>query len=228
MPNVDISPSQRPFLRDERPVTDLCILMDVTGSMVKWLDEAKKRVREIFREVKQVLDANTTLRLAFVAYTDVPEPGYPIHYPDPESVPDECKPQVCDFSSDVVQAEEAISRVLASGGEDYAEDVLGGLAAVCKLSWSGSRKILIHFLDAPPHGKEHHDEKYEDAYYEDVPDIRWLVSKLGNNRVSQVMVRCGGESEIRKTQKFADVCESVYAEVRRDLKDYPGKLPKFI
>jgi hypothetical protein len=62
---------------------DLCIVMDVTGSIRLWLEEAKHRIglllEEILRTVKCI---KGTPRFAFVAYKYLPE-----------------HPAVCDFET---------------------------------------------------------------------------------------------------------------------------------
>lgn len=52
-----------------------------------------------------------------------------------------------------------VGRLVACGGKDIAEDVLGGLEAVAQLGWGppSSRKVVVHFADAPCHGSKFHD-----------------------------------------------------------------------
>jgi hypothetical protein len=55
---------------------DLCIVMDVTGSMRPWLEEAKHRIgslaEEIPKTVKSIKGKDVALRFAFVAYNCLP------------------------------------------------------------------------------------------------------------------------------------------------------------
>jgi hypothetical protein len=56
---------------------DLCVLMDTTGSMHPWLEEAKRRVVSLLIEipdaVKRAYGKDVVLRLAFVDYKDLPD-----------------------------------------------------------------------------------------------------------------------------------------------------------
>jgi len=50
-------------------------------------------------------------------------------------------------------------RLVATGGMDIAEDVVGGLEAAVKLSWwtqNANKKVIVHFADAPCHGAQYH------------------------------------------------------------------------
>lgn len=48
-------------------------------------------------------------------------------------------------------------RLVATGGMDIAEDVVGGLEAAVKLSWTkhANKKVIVHFADAPCHGAQY-------------------------------------------------------------------------
>lgn len=48
---------------------------------------------------------------------------------------------------------ERIALVTAKGGDDVAEDVIGGLAKIPNLDWQGKARVMIHIADAPPHGQ---------------------------------------------------------------------------
>lgn len=51
-----------------------------------------------------------------------------------------------------------MGKVTAQGGEDAAEDAIGGLALIpVALSWQSHTKLVIHVADAPPHGQRFHD-----------------------------------------------------------------------
>ena len=50
-----------------------------------------------------------------------------------------------------------ISKVNATGGGDWPEDVTGGLRACLDQDWSiVSKKQVFHIFDAPCHGKKYH------------------------------------------------------------------------
>jgi hypothetical protein len=103
---------------------DLCIVIDVTGSIRLWLEEAKHRIgllvdEEILRAVKSIKGKDVALRFAFVAYKDLPE-----------------HPAVCEFETDISRIKEKIFAINAGGGGDIPEDVHGALEAVRMLAWA--------------------------------------------------------------------------------------------
>jgi hypothetical protein len=118
----------------------------------------------------------------------------------------------------------------ASGGGDIAEDVADALEKAASLQWASDFRLLIHFLDAPPHGSAYHDldERY-DARLDDNTDIARIVCSMASNRIDYVMVRCGGGEEQRYTEKFARFCKDAYDSARRSMeaKHVLGHLPRF-
>jgi len=57
-----------------------------------------------------------------------------------------------------------LTGVKPAGGGDAPEDINGGLREVLKLEWANPTKCLIHFADAPCHGKRFHT--FHDEYPE--------------------------------------------------------------
>src|ERR1044071_7398292 len=53
--------------------------------------------------------------------------------------------------------------VPAGGGGDTPEDVLGGLnAAITRMNWRGTTRVIFHVGDCPPHGRLFHNA--DDTY----------------------------------------------------------------
>ena len=92
-------------------------------------------------------------QVAFIGYKDFDEPGHLLS---------------CPFGS-MADVRSLLASLEASGGGDIAEDVGGGLQLADGLAWSAPLKVLVHFLDAPPHGEEHHELDKEEAFCDD-PD----------------------------------------------------------
>eukprot|EP01031_Cornospumella_fuschlensis_P026542 gene26542-32078_t len=123
----------------------ICFLMDITGSM----DPEKNAVME---KIVDIVDASllafpqVALQMAFVGYRDV-----------------DCSAaqriEVLQFTADTEAFYEGLLKVTCHGGDDEAEDVLGGMeAALTQLNWSGARiKIVFHIGDSPHHGSIFHD-----------------------------------------------------------------------
>ncbi|KAK4183532.1 hypothetical protein QBC35DRAFT_518169 [Podospora australis] len=122
--------------------TDLLFLMDATGSMQPWIDAAKQQVKAIVHDIKSTFFNETDLRVAIVAYRD--------H----RDVP---KIQDIDFESDFDIVIKFLDAVRAGGGDDGAEDVLGGLQHAIGLSWKHKTKCIVHIADAPAHDNNLND-----------------------------------------------------------------------
>jgi hypothetical protein len=46
---------------------------------------------------------------------------------------------------------------VCDGGFDAAEDVIGGLDQILKLTWTAKTRLVVFIADAPGHGIEFHD-----------------------------------------------------------------------
>jgi hypothetical protein len=197
---------------------DLCIVMDTTGSMRPWLEEVKCRigtlVDDILKKIKEIKGKDVALRVAFVGYTDHPE-----------------RPVTLAFTSDFAQLGHSLRQIRARGGGDIPEDVYGALEAARGLNWSqAGHKILVHVLDAPPHGSSFHDLSPEkDRYFHVDTALLETIRSLAADNIYYVMLRCGSEEDINRTSKFASLCDLKYSEEANRLREMgaAGKLPFF-
>ncbi|CAD8065028.1 unnamed protein product [Paramecium sonneborni] len=133
----------------ERNMLDVLFIMDCTGSMQKWIDQAKESISSIIDNFNQAVQS-TQIRIAFVGYRDFSD-SKPIEYHD--------------FTTDIELITQFISTLKATGGGDEAEDVAGGIEQALKLNFSKHHlSILCTFLisDAPTHGKQYHDIQGDD------------------------------------------------------------------
>ncbi|RUP44948.1 hypothetical protein BC936DRAFT_148817 [Jimgerdemannia flammicorona] len=125
--------------RYNKQTLDLAFLVDCTGSMSSIIKQVHEKLQDVLKRLNEEF-SHVEARVAFVGYRDFG---------------DEQKDLIVDFDTP-----EAIStglkRLKTYGGGDLAEDVLGGYANVLVLSWSSRYRVLIHFGDAPPHGKKFH------------------------------------------------------------------------
>jgi len=131
---------------------DLCFLFDFTGSMGPWMEQAKAKLKVIMEKV-QVIDATAIVRCALVGYRDIGDK-------DRHVVVDFCPVQ-----------DETLQKTLDTqkpdGGGDAPEDIVGAFVHVEKLNWVASTRLIVHFVDAPCHGKGYHDSV--DSYPEGDP-----------------------------------------------------------
>lgn len=99
---------------------DVCFMLDCTGSMAAYIDEAKTLVHHVVDKLSGKFK-DLRLRCAFVGYRDHSDGEQRITHMAFSSRPDEFKAFV--------------SEVEATGGDDQCEDVFGGLECVNSLDW---------------------------------------------------------------------------------------------
>ncbi|CAN0134278.1 unnamed protein product, partial [Laminaria digitata] len=135
---------------------DLCFVMDCTGSMQNWIDQAKDKLMDIIEQAKNDV-ANLNLRVAFVGYRDF---GDKKRFEGP-----------FDFCGEdgLPQLLAKLRKIRAYGGDDIPEDVAGGLKHATELSWKSPIRLCILIADAPCHGRMYH-AGIRDRYPNGCPD----------------------------------------------------------
>jgi hypothetical protein len=126
----------------------ICFVMDCTGSMEPWIEQAKTRIVQIMRGVS-VDVPNARCRVGFVGYRDYGdlEQSIVIPFQHPEDTM------------------ERIQGVQAQGGDDVAEDVAHGLRNALHMDWSDADvRMVVHIADAPAHGRNYHSPLVSDRY----------------------------------------------------------------
>lgn len=118
----------------------VCFLVDCTASMQPYIDGIKTQIQRVVDRYKK-LHVDSDLQFGFVGYRDFDDDRF----------------DVKGFTGDVSEFISFVRRVVASGGGDECEDVVGGLDKVLSLDWEsagkGSSRVLIHIADAPAHGE---------------------------------------------------------------------------
>jgi hypothetical protein len=122
--------------------TDLLFLIDTTGSMESYINAAKLQVRNVVKNIKATFFNDAEVRIAIVAYKDHND------YPNI---------QFLDFTPSTDQVHSFLDRLVATGGGDPPEDVLGGIRQALNATWLQQTRCIIHIADAPPHGRTLHD-----------------------------------------------------------------------
>src|ERR1043166_4926004 len=119
---------------------DLCFVMDCTGSMSDHIDGAKNCIMKVANHMAKMEPA-IKIRVGFCGYRD--------HCDGSDRL------QILPFTNSCEEFRDYISTsVLATGGGDSPEDVLGGLnAAVTQMDWRNTVRVLLHVCDCPPHGR---------------------------------------------------------------------------
>lgn len=131
---------KEPIAKSDNAINDIDVvfILDATGSMGPYIDEAKRMITDI---TNKILRENTDLsiRVALVLYRDHPPQEYSF------------VTQVHDFVT-VDKFDALIAPVYASGGGDHPEAVWDGVDASFGLSWrEGADRAAYLIGDAPPH-----------------------------------------------------------------------------
>ncbi|EGG13692.1 hypothetical protein DFA_11453 [Cavenderia fasciculata] len=143
MTNEEIDRRNKIRLEKTKPLSvQLCICMDITGSMQSWINEAKNKMVQLAKVLSNAY-AGIQFEVSFVGYRDYTDP---IRF---ENIA---------FSSNMEVLEQGLAKIVASGGGDIPEDVVGGFQHVLLQEWKeGYTKVCIHVADAPCHGTKYHD-----------------------------------------------------------------------
>lgn len=144
--NMDVQPGE---IKKVNPkLVDVCINMDVTGSMSSYIRNARDTVLDAFDTLRR-LYSECEFRLAFIGYRD---------YGDKEQF------IVIPFTTDIESVRNEISLIKAFGGDDTPEDVAGSFKKISELNWQGDVKTIFLVTDAPAHGTDYHPITMGDRY----------------------------------------------------------------
>ncbi|KAJ1469632.1 hypothetical protein T484DRAFT_1918945 [Baffinella frigidus] len=147
---------------DDRPevmTVDVAFCLDCTGSMSAWISAAKTQILTIATQIEKKFkeDKKThgelEIKFAVVAYRDYDKHG-------------ETWIQVFPANKQFTKDSEAFCRninsLVATGGEDGPEDLLGALqTAGTELHWGSRLKFLVVITDSPAHGSECNSDPFD-------------------------------------------------------------------
>lgn len=126
----------------------ICFVMDCTGSMGPWIEQAKTEITTIMNGVTTEYP-RARCRVGFVGYRDYGDSEQSIVIP-------------FQHPADTM---EQIRGVYAEGGDDIAEDVAHGLQNALDMDWSDATvRMVFHIADAPAHGIMYHGIQVSDRY----------------------------------------------------------------
>ncbi|RUS16815.1 hypothetical protein BC937DRAFT_90765 [Endogone sp. FLAS-F59071] len=209
---------------------DLAFLIDCTGSMKVIIKEVEQKLQEVLKQLQEDFGTVET-RVAFVGYRDFGDKEQHVFV---------------DFNTPSVISQHAAG-VSAYGGGDIAEDVLGGYNEALKLSWSSRYRVLLHFADAPPHGKRFHtippgtEQVRFDRFYDVDPpypgaigqnQLDDLITKLCEKSIYTNMFLVGTRDLSQMATQFQMSFEKVVrgrdmfqtSKITHDPKDFVGKV----
>ena len=126
----------------------IMFIMDLTGSMSVWLEEAQNSIKNIIEEITDN-NPGSKIRVSFIGYRDFLEINETRNYENKE------------FTEDINEIYNFISKLSCWGGGDVPEDIVGALNEALKMKWESNSKYAILVCDAPCHGKQYHTISYD-------------------------------------------------------------------
>ena len=167
-PNDSVDSAASPQL-----IYDLCLCLDVTGSMQDEIEAARNTLLEIVTTCRTKYN-NYTFQLALLCYRDIK---------------DRVRFIKRDFTQNIDSIITELKSVTAGGGDDIAEDVTGALYEINQMNWTGDKRQLVIVGDAPCHGRKYH--KYIEGgvsdYYPDGDKFgrnpEEIVTELASKRI---------------------------------------------
>ena len=186
-------------LMSGRDCVQVCFICDCTASMGSYIQRAKET---IFRMIVDLKDMNprAVIEIGFVAYLD------------------HCDNWITDtmkFTTSEQNINRFVDELSAQGGGDYPEAVADGLYAARHMLWKpDAAKILIHILDAPPHGTKYCNSN-GDSYPSGCPcgyDCNQLLKEMYEMNIQYNILNCTDQ---------LDYMVSVFKTAHPDLYDVP-------
>ena len=127
---------------------DLVFVMDITGSMEKYLNFAKNKILQII----QLITSNSTMQvnLGFVGYRDYLDTKLDyLIYPE--------------LTNEIEKLKNFISLAKVGGGGNC-EDMGGGLQRALNYEWKGRSRFALLIADVPCHGVQYHEVQDFDSF----------------------------------------------------------------
>lgn len=180
------------FAFDKPSNVDICFLIDATESMKPWIDSVTFQIKNLIKKASEDYKG-FNYRVGYIAYRDFDLREKSFEY--------------FDFTDKPEKMEASLAKLQAIGGGDLAEDINGGLQKVLRyMSWKGNIKILVHFADAPCHGKRFHN--LEDDHDQPKSDVDWseLLSEVKEIGINYNFIELDG----KKTKKMTDEFEKMW------------------
>ena len=158
---------------------DLLFIMDLTGSMGGYIEEAKRNLINIMDRIIEQ-SPGIDINLGFIGYRDIPQEGGGEY-----------------INIDFTQNHTSIQNVRAALGGDTPEDVAWAFEKALNKAWKSNAKFIVFIADAPGHGKKYYpkDYKYPDGI-SGRKDIEESVEELAKNNVSMFCLRITSDTDI--------------------------------
>ncbi|KAL4512082.1 hypothetical protein ABPG72_005084 [Tetrahymena utriculariae] len=153
------------FKLQEKKAISICFLVDVTGSMKKYVTQVKDQIQKIYDQIKYKSNQETQIFVSLIGYRDrLDEKSY-------ESL---------QFTKNLNEFQKFIINLKYKGGGDSCEDVKIGFEQVLQLKWNQEHlNLLIWIADSPCHGNIFHSKDVEDNFpLDDENQIDLLLNQI--------------------------------------------------
>ena len=168
---------------------DLLFIMDITGSMRSYLEEAKNNILSIINNIIESCPG-IDINLGFIGYRDFNEEYIDI-----------------DFTQNHAMVKNTISKVYAKGGGDIPEDVAFALELALNKTWKSNAKFAVFLADAPGHGKQYGGDDYEGEQ----PKrrlIEEMIAEMAENDISLFCLKILDQTDTMY-KLFEDIYEAI-------------------
>ena len=136
---------------------DLVFIMDITGSMERFIDFTKEKIISIINNITE--ETTVQVRLGFIGYRDYLDDKDWEYYKYPE------------LTNDAVAFKRAVESIKVGGGGDC-EDMVGGLVNALEYDWNSNTKFALLIADTPCHGIQYHEVPDFDSHKEGDPKYK--------------------------------------------------------
>lgn len=189
---------------------DICFLIDGTGSMQPWIDSVKTKISKMIELVTEKYPG-AKFRVGYVVYRDFDMK--------------EKSMEICDFTNKYSEVESKLKEVIATGGADGPEDINGGMQVLLtKMAWkSTNAKIIIHFADAPCHGRDFHN--FSDSHPNPESDKPWdkILKTLKKNGIDYNFMEIQDKSTRKMTNYFEKIWNDPSLSTRKSEEQRAGE-----
>ena len=152
---------------EQKTSLDLLFVMDITGSMGPYIDEAKYNIIEIIDGIIYNCPG-IDINLGFVGYRDEEEENF-------DFVVD------IEFTKNHSELKDIINSVYAYGGGDLPEDVSWGFEKALNKTWKNNARFIVFVADAPNHGLKYGGDDYNITGRTDLEE---LIIEAAENGIS--------------------------------------------
>ena len=175
-----------------RTSLDLLFIMDLTGSMGPYLQQAKNNLIDI---MDRIIDQcpGIDINLGFIGYRDIIQEGGGEY-------------MNIEFTKNHNEIRDKIRNVYADRGGDMPEDVAWAFERALEKNWKSNAKFIVFVADAPGHGLKYTDmdKKYPNGIV-GRKDIEESVRELASNNILMFCLKISSQ-----TNKMFNIFQNVY------------------